>query len=386
MSGERPSTPAEAAIREAIERRGPLTFAEYMELALYAPGTGYYARDGATTGARGDFATSPDVSPAFGRCLARQAAEVHARLGGGAWSVVELGPGRGLLTRDLLEALREQAPDAWESLERVVLVERSASLRERLEARIAPSVPAGCLATVASLAAVPDASVRGFVVANELLDALPVHVVERRRDALCELRVAIDRGGALALVPGPVSDARIERVARAHGLCPRPGWRAEVCLALEDLLAELARVLERGAALFIDYGHDAERIADAAHAEGTLVGYRDHRVVIDPLAAPGEQDLTAHVNWSHFEACARGLGLEPAGRVPQERLLLALGLLDEFRVAGDGDFAPAAVARRLAAKRLIAPGAGGGSRFEATLLVRGLGHDLRAVGPVPAPG
>lgn len=393
----------------------PLPFAEFMALALYHPEDGYYTRPGAATGRTGDFSTSSDVSPAFGRRLAVQAADVWARLGGGPWSLVELGPGRGLLAADMLEGLAEFAPGARAALTELVLVEVSPSLAAQQRARIAVVAPGLALRHVRDPHELAAGSITGFVVGNEVLDALPVHVLARRKavasedapgkdaagkdalasDTIVERCVTWD-GAAFAFVDRAPSDPRLAERAARFGLLPRDGHVAEVCLELEPFLRGIGRALARGAALFVDYGWPAARLADEEHADGTLLAYHRHRVEPDVLLRPGRQDITAHVNWDHFVEAARAAGLEFAGRTTQDRFLLALGLVDDLVAAesehatdpadaagadsGGSPESSAALAFRLAARSLIMPGAGGGKRFEAAALVKGIPADLRGLG------
>lgn len=373
-----PPGPVEEEIRRRLADRPWLSFAEYMQTALYLPGQGYYTRPQATTGPAGDFATSADVSPDFGRRLAVQAAEVWDSLGRGPWRIVEMGPGRGLMAVDLLDGLTRHAPRARAALAELILVEVSPSLaarqRERLEA-VDPGVP---LRWVCGLEELEEGAVTGVIVANEVLDALPVHLLVRRDDGLFEQGVEQGPQGTLRLADGPLSDHRLAGLAARFGLCSAPGYQGEVCLELEPLLGEVARVLRRGAVLIVDYGHPASRLADRAHAAGTLLGYFRHRVVDDPLARPGEMDLTAHVNWDHLSAAAGAAGLAWAGRTTQDRFLLALGILEDLVLPGPEEEISAEEAnRRLAARALVLPGLGGGKRFEVVGLVKGLPPALR---------
>ena len=340
-----------------------------MELALYHPTDGYYTRPEMVTGRRGDFSTSPDVAPAFGRRLAVQAAEIHQRLGGGSWRLVELGPGRGLLAADLLDGLARHAPESLAALEKMVLVEISPALRRVQHERLASWARRVPLLWSESLVDVPAAE--GVVVANEFFDALPVHLVERRDGVLREVGVVASSSGELELAPGPEADEIVAELVETHALAPRDGDRAEVCAGLAEIFEHLSRILPRGGAVIVDYGLPAAILGDRAHREGTAVGYHRHRVVTDLLARPGRQDLTAHVNWDHLEAAAREAGFTVVGRTWQDRFLMALGLIEDLAAPGDGDEDPSATAERLAARALILPG-GGGKRFEVVGLVRGL--------------
>ncbi len=378
MSPPLARNPAEAEILGRIARRGAIPFVEFMELALYHPEGGYYSRPGATTGPSGDFSTMPDVSPDFGRRLAVQAAEVHDRLGGGTWRLVELGPGRGLMAVDLLEGLARHAPDAFRALAELVLVERSPSLREVQRRRLAAAAPGTPVRWATSLAELPEGSIRGVVVGNEVLDALPVHLVVRTGEGIGERWVTVDETGRLAFRDGPVTDPAVRILAEKYGVVPRVGDRGEVCPALADLVRDVSRVLAAGAAIFVDYGHPAAVLGDERHREGTLLAYHRHRVTDDLLARPGEQDLTAHVNWDHLEDAARAAGLEVAGRTTQDRFLLALGIVEDMLAPGNGDDA-AGLARALAARSLVLPGPGAGKRFEVEVFVRGIEPDLRGL-------
>lgn len=388
MSHSEGSSPAAAEIRRRILEQGRIPFHEFMELALYHPEGGYYTRLARGTGRRGDFSTSSDVSPAFGRRIAVQVAEVHRRLGGGPWRLIELGPGRGLLALDLLEGLRRFAPESLARLDELLLAEISPALRELQRRRLEPVAGSVNLRWVERLDEIEPGE--GVAVGNEFLDALPVHLVERRREGLREMAVCLrgagvgDRaeeggspaGGGLTLCDGGPAGSELEAHAERYGLCARVGDRAEVCLEMPVVLRDLSRVLRRGAAILIDYGLPAERLGDEAHREGTLVAYHRHRVVEDLLARPGEQDLTAHVNWSHLEDAAAATGFEPAGRIYQDRFLMNLGLLEDLAAPPEGDEDPSAATERLAARALIMPGAGGGKRFEAVGLVKGIEGDL----------
>ena len=411
----RPTPIEEIALRRAAA--GPLTFAEFMALALYHPEHGYYTRRGATTGREGDFSTSSDVSPAFGRRLAAQAIDVFKLLGGGPWRIVELGPGRGLLAADLLAALREFEPAAAEALEEFALVEISPALEAAQRERLAPLGGATRFRWVRAVEELGEGSVVGFVYGNEFLDAFPAHLIARRGTALVERGVAaagpeadgargasgdgaaegiVDedargleaapdapREGAerrLQFVDLPLSSPRLADLAARYGLCAEDGWEAEIALGVEAFAAALGRVLARGAACFVDYGHPAARLADENHREGSLVGYYRHRATFDLLARPGLQDLTAHVNWDFLDDAMRDAGLVAAGRATQDKFLLALGAIEDLAAPENPEReSPERLALRLAARSLILPGAGGGKRFEAALYVKGLPTTLRGL-------
>jgi len=409
-----PTPIEEIALRRAAA--APLTFADFMALALYHPEHGYYTRRAATTGREGDFSTSSDVSPAFGRRLAAQAIDVWKLLGGGPWRIVELGPGRGLLAADLFAALREFEPAAAAALEEYALVEISPSLEAAQRERLAPFAAATRFRWARAVEELGEGSVVGFVYGNEFLDAFPAHAIARRGAELVERGVApagaddgSERGAAdgasadignddaggldaertaprdgaesrLRFVDLPLSSPRLAELAARYGLCAEDGWEAEIALGVEAFAAALGRVLARGAACFVDYGHPAARLADENHREGSLVGYFRHRVTFDLLARPGLQDLTAHVNWDFLDDAMRDAGMVRAGRAAQDKFLLALGAIEDLAAPEEPEReSPERLALRLAARSLILPGAGGGARFEAALYVKGIPTTLRGL-------
>ncbi|MFN7964861.1 MAG: SAM-dependent methyltransferase [Acidobacteriota bacterium] len=363
------ATPAEAEIRARIAARGRIPFEEFMELALYHPAGGYYTRESTTTGNAGDFSTSSDLSPAFGQRIALQVAEFVTALGSGAWDLVELGPGRGLLAADLLDGLAANAPEVYARLRSLTLVETSGSLRAHQHRRLANRLGAIELRQVASLEELGRDSLRGVVVANELFDALPVHWVVRRGLHLLERAVAIDDNGALVLVDGDEPNQDVLWRIDQYGLCAGEGFSGEVCLAAESLIREVGRVLARGAAVVIDYGHDARTLTYPERSDGTLMSYWKHQAQHDLLARPGLQDITAHVNWTQLEKVAQRAGFTVAGRTTQDKFLLSLGILDDML----GVAQPALAARAL----VLASGAG--RRFQISLWTKGLDIEPRGL-------
>ena len=314
-------------LRELVVRRirdeGPLPFAEYMDLALYHPRLGYYARAGRRSGRAGDFFTSVDSGAAFGALLARQFAEMW-RLAGGAPALVEAGAGSGRLARDVLDHLAAACPDVYRTL-RLTLVERSPAARAAQPATLGARA-----ARLAGADAELPARVRGVVFANELLDALPVHPIVMTADGLGEVHVDRD-GDRLVERLGPASAAVRDHVAR-FGIRLEPGWRAEVCPAAVAWVAAAARRLTRGFLVLIDYGHEARELYSPTHASGTLTCYRRHRAAVAGdngaaapwLAEPGACDITAHVDLTAVRAAAEEAGLQTLAVLDQTYFLLAL--------------------------------------------------------------
>jgi SAM-dependent MidA family methyltransferase len=301
-----------ARLRRRIEEHGPITFAAFMEAALYDPEGGFFERaDGAreVVGTRGDFVTSPHVSPLFGRLLARLAEEIRTTLGDPpVFSILDVGAGDGRLAADLAAGIRQ--PERTE----LILVERTGAHRTAL-AGIAAGLPCRTriVATVSDLD--PGGAV-GVLLANELLDNLPFHRVRRDPDGARELFVGL-AGGGLALVEGPPSSPEV--AGAAGRLAPgEDGIHPAGALAF---LAEATAVLDRGYLVLIDY---AERDGAA-----DVHGYAGQRPVADVLARPGHTDVTAGVDFDLLADHAPALGLRSWGTVSQRDLLLGLGIVDE---------------------------------------------------------
>ena len=369
-----------------IARDGPLTFARFMELALYEPDHGYYRAPAARPGRGGDFLTAPEAHPIFGRALARHVIDTWRALGGPAsFDIREYGAGSGSLALALLDGLAAEEPKLYESIRyRALEIEprRLAELRARLSA--AGHGP--------RLVADDEGPIVGAVIANEVLDALPTHRViggaaadgggetsasagGRGEAGSTELlEVFVDwRDGAFVDVPGPPSTAALgDRLAR-EGVPLQPGQRAEICLAVDVWVARAARGLERGTALFIDYGYPATELYDPLRRpRGTLAAYLGQRAHEDPYRAVGRQDLTAHVDATAVERAAIGAGLTHLATTTQSQFLAGLGageLLVDLQTGPDASLQKYLEARA-ALVRMIDPAAMG--RFRVMAFGRGL--------------
>jgi SAM-dependent MidA family methyltransferase len=361
-----------AHIRAQIDAAGgSLSFARFMELALYAPGLGYYVAGARKFGSAGDFVTAPEISPLFGRCVAHACAEVLAALGGG--DILEFGPGRGLMAADLLlelEAL-ECLPGTY------FLLEVSPELRERQRQTLAERVP-HLSDKVRWLDRLPEAGLRGVVLANEVLDAMAVERFRIDRGAVCQAYVTW-RDDRLMETFAPASDqltAAVRRIEADLGEPLADGYRSEVHLALRPWLATLADFMEQGIALLIDYGYPRREYYHPQRANGTLLCHYRHRAHDRPLTLVGLQDITAYVDFTAVAEAAVDAGLELAGFTTQAHFLIGSGLERLMTASDPGD--PAAhleLARQL--KVLTLPGEMG-ERFKVMALSRGL--DLTLAG------
>lgn len=352
-------TELEALLHDRIARHGPLPFGAFMQLALYHPRLGYYAGGRERSGWRGHFLTSPELDPAYGRLWAAGFERVWAACGSPAeFTVVEVGPGEGGFAAAVLGAARGPFAAAL----RYRLVERVPALAERQHARLEEHD----VSWDASITEVPRCAC-GVVFANEVLDNLPVHVVERRAGELLEGCVE-SRGGRLveSLRP-PAGDELAQWLARAGARVPE-GHRFEVAMAAESFVRHCAAALERGVVALVDYGAESAELAE--RPRGTLVAYAGGGPTDDVLACPGEQDVTAHANWSIVRATFEALGFDARGPLPQRDVLISLGaraveaeLREEYARAsreGRGADAVRSVSRRSALGALLDPGGLGG--------------------------
>lgn len=327
-------------------RGGAIPFRDYMEQALYAPGLGYYSAGSHKLGAAGDFVTAPEISPLFARTLARPCAQVLQSLGGG--DILEVGAGTGRMAADLLAEL-----EALGSLpERYRILELSAELRERQAQTLQREVPA-LAERVEWLDGLPE-RLTGVVLANELLDAMPVHRFCVDGAAAAELYVT-EAAGEFAWQTGPWSDPRLPaRLRSIESVLSAPladGYVSEINLAAEDWLRSVAGLLEAGLVLLVDYGHTRAEYYHPQRFMGTLQCHYRHRVHGDPLSLPGLQDITAHVDFTAVAEAGCEAGLELVGYTNQANFLLGSGLA-ELVAAGD---AAAQLTQANAIKRLTLP-------------------------------
>jgi SAM-dependent MidA family methyltransferase len=357
-----------ALIRSEIDAcGGSIGFDRYMELALYAPGLGYYSAGLTKLGPGGDFVTAPEISPIFGRCLALWCAEVLETLGGG--EVLELGAGTGRLAAQLLSGLRAlgRLPG------RFAILEPSADLRARQRDTLAADVP-DLLPRIAWLDRLPETPLTGLVIANEVADALPV-----RRFVLLDAGVFDDRvgweGGGFAWAErsaDPELAGEIERIRREHGLSAP--YRSELRPLVRPWLSALAGCLARGVLLFIDYGCSERDYYARERRDGTLLCHYRHRAHADPLVLTGLQDITA---WLDFTALARAggeAGLDLLGYATQAHFLIDCGLdraLAELQAPDPDRY----LVEAQSVKRLILPGEMG-EHFKALALGRGVAAPL----------
>jgi SAM-dependent MidA family methyltransferase len=372
-------------ISEIVHERGPITVAAFMELALYDPDAGYYARAAQRSGRAGDFFTSVDVGPVFGELLARQVIEMAGLLESSVIShqssvesrapsseprvdLVEAGAGNGRLSADILRAIRRRDAALYERL-CLHLVEASATARaaqREVLAEVADRL-------VESSGDLPDAF-EGVLIANELLDALPVHQVVMREDGLREVYVEARRletgDWKLTTTEGVLSTPALADYLGRLNVTLEPAWRAEINLRAVEWMRSAARRLRRGFLVVIDYGHAAPELYSPAHSAGTLTTFAAHTIAGGerPAGAPGwledagDRDITAHVDFSSVQAAAEDQGLTNLGFLDQTYFLMGLA----------ADLDSADLKTRLALKTLVFPG-GLGSSHKVLILGKEVG-------------
>ncbi|MCB1596287.1 MAG: SAM-dependent methyltransferase [Gammaproteobacteria bacterium] len=344
---------------------GWISFADYMDLVLYAPGLGYYSAGAQKFGPAGDFVTAPGLGSLFAGCLARVAGRALDQLDGGV--VLEVGGGTGALAADLLGALRANPPRQY------LLLEVSADLRERQRAVLAARVPE-LLDRVQWLDRLPATPLTGLLIANEVLDALPAERFTMQDGKPRQLGVQLQAGKLCwASIPAPAAlEAAVRAIEQDIGGRLPDGYSSEVSLRQPAWIATLATSLGQGLALFTDYGYSRREYYHPQRTEGTLACHYRHHWHADPFFLPGLQDITAWVDFSAAARAGAAAGLDVAAYTTQAHFLLATGILQEMETGGTGNQgqSPArmqAMATEL--RQLLMPGEMG-ERFKMLALTR----------------
>jgi SAM-dependent MidA family methyltransferase len=351
--------------QELIREGGWISFARFMELALYAPGLGYYAAGSRKFGSAGDFVTAPEMTGFFGRSLARQVGQIMAA---SAPVVLEVGAGSGRLAADLLLELEAlgQLPTHY------LILDLSADLRERQQETLAKAAP-HLLERVQWLDQLPD-SFSGVVLANELLDAMPAHVVAWREDGIFERGVALDSVGRFTWNEQPANGALLvaaEEIGRQCSLLP--GFESEISLANRAWAAEWGHRLNCGALLLLDYGFPRREFYHPQRGSGTLMCHYRHHSHPDPFYLPGLQDVTVHVDFTSIISAAHAAGLELLGYTSQGQFLLNCGILDLLGAETSGS--PEYIRAAGAVNKLLMPHEMG-ELFKVIAIGRGIDQSL----------
>ncbi|MDT8449860.1 MAG: SAM-dependent methyltransferase [Wenzhouxiangellaceae bacterium] len=375
-----PEPPAELArlseqlctrIVDAIERDGPIPFSRYMQMALYEPGLGYYVNGLHKFGAAGDFVTAPEHGALFAQAVARQLDRALAGLGDD-WTLLEAGPGSGALLANLLPAISR--PPA-----RCLLLEPSAMLRE-VQRETLSELHASLRRRIEWIDRPPSNPFAGAIVANEVIDALPVERWRVGGDGIEQLLVDYTDGrfGWTTVPAAGRLNAALERALADLEEPPAPGFESEICIDLPDWLATLTGPLVEGLALLVDYGYPRREYYHPDRDRGTLVCHYRHRAHFDPFVWPGLTDLSAFVDFTALAEGAVDCGLDVAAFTSQAGFVLGAGVHERIEQAEDelerlrlaGEF-----------KRLVLPGEMG-EKFKVMALTRGISIDRAAFAPV----
>ncbi|MDR4505141.1 MAG: SAM-dependent methyltransferase [Candidatus Scalindua sp.] len=343
-------------------KEGPITFAKFMEWALYHPEHGYYTSQKEKIGRRGDYYTSSDVHPVFGQLIARQLEEMWRILGRREFTVVEMGAGKGWLCHDVLTYARSCFPEFFNKLEYKIIeiskyhVRRQSDLLQEFETKVSWES-----FSVDGLSAAP---LVGCFLSNEFVDSHPVHRVIVKDGSLRELYVTVKNGEFSEIADEP-SEPLIKEYFGELSIPLKEGQRAEVNLKALEWMKSTASNLKKGFVITIDYGYLARDLYSDERFRGTLMCYRKHRTEENPFVWIGNQDITSHVNFSGLMNAGVKSGLSTTGFTKQSHFLLALGILDKMKeLQGD-------IGRFLAIKNLIVPG-GMGDTFKVLIQHKGL--------------
>jgi len=374
-------------IEQEIRERGPIPFSRYMDMCLYDAELGYYSRNIEQFGKAGDFYTSSDVHAVFGRLLARQFDEMWRALGSPERiEILELGPGRGLFAQDVLDWSEKKFPAFFRALH-YSLAESSPALRQRLRVTLERRVAAGkaslcsggkVIALEGTTLVVPNDAVLEavfapeapiIVFANEFFDALPVEVLSLQG----ELRIS-EKDGRLLESWQPASAEALEFLDR-YGVHPEAGERIEAPLIAQRYVSHIAATMKRGFIIAIDYGYTRQEQLAERH-RGTIAAYRQHSMSANPYEAPGEQDITAHVNFTVLAAAAEEQGMQVQPLLTQSQFLLGIGEHNQFADAFEGCRLPQEHAKvALQLKHLVTP-AGMGESFQVLVASKGIRAEL----------
>ena len=361
-----------AAISSEIIKSGPFPFVRFMELALYHPQYGYYMRqsdgvDHGPIGWSGDFYTSSDVHPILGRAIATQTRQMDELLGRPTpFTIVEMGAGKGLLARDCLAAIHA-GQDDFASRVRYVLIERSPVMRNLQRQNLAPWLgKAGLVTWMEGLDRLAPQGVTGLLFSNELIDAFPVHRIRVKDGRIEEIYVDY-RNGRFVECLKPLSTAALAHYLQRLNTVWPEGYRAEVNLLAVDWMEQVGRRMDRGFVVTVDYGHTAQDLYGSDRKDGTFLCYFRQQANDDPFIRVGEQDMTAHVDFSSLASVGETQGLHVTGFTNQMSFLMGLGAEEMI-----GRLEPESPAFR-AAIHLLKPN-GMGSIFKVLVQHKGIGR------------
>jgi SAM-dependent MidA family methyltransferase len=321
------STELAEQLRKRIKREGPITFREWMRVALYDETKGYYRKPNRIWGRAGDYRTSPECSDLFAATFARYFVRLYEQLGNPqSFTLVEMGGGSGHFAFGVLQTLQNYFPRIFAAT-RYVFDEVSGSAHTVAQQRLCPF--AGCV----QFASLDDVEINpGIVFSNELLDAFPVNRATLVDGTLCEYYVTLGVDEQFVWMIGPASTDELAEYLSRHDIRLREGQVVEINLEIENWLMKVAAKLRRGYLVTVDYGAEAAELYSLERDYGTLRGFHRHKFVEDLLAVPGDIDLTSTIDWTAVRFAGQTFGLETLSLARQDKFLLVAGLLDQLEL------------------------------------------------------
>ena len=351
----------QSIIRDIINEKGKISFHEFMDLSLYHPEHGYYMSSREKIGKEGDFYTSPDVHKVFGTTIMKQLKEMKSLLPEDKnFHIIEAGAGKGSMCRQILDAAKEREPSLYESI-RYSIVEKSAALMDIQKESISSAGHLEKVSWQKDMASALKVTESAVVISNELIDAFPVHRVVFSADRWEEIFLTL-AGDEFSEVTGPLSDPSLEAyLSKLEGPFDN-GYKTEVNLDGVRWIKNIGENLKKGFLVTIDYGYPKADYYSPLRNDGTLLCYYRHSTTDNPYTRVGEQDITAHIDFSSLAEAGKESGLELTGFCEQFHFLMGLGVFDELNSMDETeDFNSEAYRENMAIKRLLMPEAMGGT-------------------------
>ena len=361
-------------IKSLIRQSGPITFAKFMELALYHPEYGYYTSGTANIGKKGDYYTSPSVHPAFGEIISRFMYRASELTGASDFTVVEMGAGKGFLALDILDSIKRNNPEFYDKLS-YIIIELSPHLKE--EEKVCLKDHLSKIKWVEFLTDLKPESISGVFISNELVDSFPFHRAKFSNRRLYEIFVALNDGDFVQ-IEGEPSSRGLKEYFRDYDLEFEDGQEVEINLKAKEWLSYIFSALSKGFALTVDYGFLAPELYNSARMKGTFRCFHKHALNENPYLNIGEQDITAHVNFSDLMRTGDSLGLSTIKYTTQGQFLVDWGILDVLERYSSPD--NSSQKSRLAIKNLFLPELMG-DRFKVLIQSKNLEEKIRTFYP-----
>ncbi|NIA11657.1 MAG: SAM-dependent methyltransferase [Nitrospiraceae bacterium] len=357
-------------LRTKIKDAGPITFKEFMKMALYHEKYGYYAKS-IPLGKEGDFITSPHTHPIYGALHARQIEEFWNILGQVPFTIIEMGAGAGYLAKDILSYLSNKA--IFESINYIIVEHMPVCVSFQHEI-LKPFIK-----KVRWVNRLSDLEpMTGCLISNELLDAFPVHLIQKEGSEFKEIYVDFRDKEGLIDVLGPLSNIQLEEYVKGLPSNLANGYRTEVNLAIKEWLKDVSGIISRGFVTTVDYGYTRKEFFHPMRNRGTLLAYKNQNVTEDLYKRPGDQDLTAHINFTDLHRWGEDVGFYTIGYTYQWAFLGGLGFEETFLELSGGKFDP--FSPELAAIKMLLVPQGMGETHKVLIQGKGLPHNLKLNG------